>query len=478
MGPLEFARGIELDTLWERQCDVLRAIERHPRVTVRSGHGVGKTHAAAVAAVWFLAEHTPVLVTTTAPTFRQVRDVLWPEIRRLWQRTQFADRGVGQVNRTEIRLTDCRRAFGFSTNEPQRLQGLHCENILVIVDEAGGVPAEIYEAVMGLLTSRNSRLLLIGNPVSPSGFFYDSHKPGSGFERLHISCADSPNVIERREVVPGLVTAEWIEAQRAQWGAGSAAYASRVLGEFPAEGEDCLIPLGWVEEAMRREIPPLDRDSQVLGVDVARFGSDRTVMILRDRYALRHVVARQGQDTMATAGALLALAREQAIPARRVRIDDTGLGGGVTDRLREQGFAAVAVNMAGRAVEADRFANVRAECYWLLREALDPVRGLSESRVKACLDPTTDNDARSRRGKACLTPFSDGGADRPLALPPGSDALAAECIAPRFSYTSRGQIRLEGKDEIRARLGRSPDLADALALTFVPAPPEPRAIWL
>jgi len=443
VGPIEFGADVLGLRLWSKQRDVLAAVERHNRVTVRSGHGVGKTLTAAVAGCWFLAEHAPALVVTTAPTFRQVKEVLWTELRRLWLRTPWGRHGVGQVNQTEIRLSDDRRAFGFTTDEPQRLQGLHCENLLLIIDEAGGVSKEIFEAARSLLTSRNSRALLIGNPIMPQGPFYESFRSPE-WRGLAISCLESPNVAARKVVIPGLTTLAWVEEQKRAWGEGSLVYQARVLGEFPESGEDVLIPLRWVEAAQAREAPETDNASLRLGCDVARFGSDRTVLCLRDRFAVRHLESHVGQSTMATAGRILALARERRIAPQSCFLDDTGVGGGVTDRLHEQGFDITPVNFAESAHDGDRFANRRTEMFWRLRDALNPDA------------PTPDA----------------------LAIPRRFAELAGEITRPLYSYTSRGQIKLESKDDIKARLGRSPDLADALALTFARRRPEPRIISL
>lgn len=443
MGPVEFGADILGLNLWQKQRDILHAIGRHNRVTVRSGHGVGKTLTAAVAACWFLAEHNPALVVTTAPTFRQVKEILWAELRRLWYRTPWGQHRIGHVNQTDIRLTDNRRAFGFSTDEPQRLQGLHCENLLLIVDEAGGVSKEIFEAARGLLTSRNARALLIGNPILPHGPFYDSFR-SSAWTGLSVSCLESPNVTAGEEIIPGLTTRAWIEEQKNEWGEDSSVYQARVLGEFPKGGEDMLIPLRWVEAAQERELPAQDNDTLCLGCDVARYGSDRTVICLRDQFAVRHLETQTRHSTMDTAGRVLATARKWRIPAQRCFVDDTGVGGGVTDRLHEQQFNINPVNFGESARDAERFANRRTEMFWRLRDALNP--------------EITDSPR--------------------LAIPKGMSELAAEITRPLYTYTSRGQIKLEAKDQIKARLGRSPDLADALALTFTPRRREPRVITL
>jgi len=440
--PVDFALEVLGVQLWSRQEEVLDAIETYDRVAVRSGHGVGKTFTAAIAACWFLAEHNPALVITTAPTFRQVREVLWSEIRRLWWRTPWGRHKIGVVNQTEIRLSDNRRAFGFSTDDPQKLQGLHCENLLFVVDEAGGVERDIFEAAYGMLTGDNAKALWIGNPILPQGAFYDAFRSPE-WHGMAISCLECPNVTQRREVIPGLTTLAWVEGQKREWGADSPTYHARVLGEFPEGGEDVLIPLSWAEAALKRPVGDEMQGAIVMGVDVARFGSDRTAFCIRDKVAIRHIEKHVKLSTMETAGRVKALAARWRIKPENIHIDDTGVGGGVTDRLRELGLKVDGVKFGAAAVESEKFADVRAEMYWAMREAVRP-------------------DSEHPIG---------------IALATDSQNVVQEISTSRYGYTSRGQIRIESKDDIRKRLGRSPDLADAAALTFRARRPEPM-VWV
>jgi len=425
--PELFCRDFLGLTPWARQVDILRAVARHNRVTVRSGHGVGKSTVAAAAALWFTLLHDPAIVLTTAPTARQVEQVLWGEIRRLILGCRWL-RGVGSLNRMEWRLGPRRFALGLSTNDSSRFQGFHSPNILVVIDEAAGVDADIYQAVQGVITSENARLLLIGNPTTTSGFFYESHKPDSGFERLAVSSEESPNVREDREVVPGLVTRRWVEERRAEWGEGSPLYRARVQGRFPESAANALVSLGALEAAQRLEARP--GGAPVLGLDVARFGDDETVIVARAGAVIVECAAVRESDLMATAGRALDTARRHGVSPTDMRIDDNGVGGGVTDRLRELGFAVTAVNAAAAASEPGLYANARAEMWRRMAAAIE-------------------------RGE--------------LSLRNAPERLVADLAAPTYSFTSRGQIRLEEKAGLKRRLGRSPDYGDALALTYAAA---------
>ena len=424
---------------WQRQADILRALRDGNRVAVRSGHGVGKTWIAARAVLWFLYSHPNSVVLTTAPTHRQVRSILWAEIRKQ-ARAAAAPLG-GRMTETAIRLDDDWFALGLATDEPDRFQGYHAERLLLVFDEAPGVSPEIYEAARGLLTSRHARMLLIGNPTEPSGPFYDAFRT-PGWTTIHIPCTASPNVRLGRVTHPSLVTGEWVEAQRVEWGEDSPAFRSRVLGEFPSEHGARLIPLAWIHAAQARRGEERSHSERRLGVDVARYGSDRTAFAVATDRGVVAVRCRSGLSTMETAGWVIATAREHGIAPDAVAIDDAGVGGGVTDRLREQGWTVRAVNGAASPTSA-AFMNTRAELYWRLRTALSP-----------------DNE-------------------KPFALP-GDGELARQLSAVNYSFDSRGRIRLARKKAVRAELGVSPDMADACALAMAcgrsPARPSPR-VW-
>jgi len=421
-------------------------VRDHPRVAVRSANAVGKSFLAACLTLWFLETHCPGYVVTTSSSWRGVEKVLWPEIRRIHR--QAPCKLGGQLLKTEWQRGDQWAAFGVSADVPENFAGFRNANgILVIVDEASSLDREIHHAILGLAASAHSRVLYIGNPLRPQGPFYDLFA-SPAWECLSISALECPNVAVDRDIIPGLATSTWVEERRQEWGEESPAFKSRVLGEFPDSAEDSIIPRAWVEAAMKRDIPEIDKAALQLGCDVARYGSDRTVLCIRDKHAVRHVEWHLKKSTMDTAGRVKAVARDWAIRAENVAIDDTGVGGGVTDRLRELGMRVHGVNFAARAADPSRFANMRTEMYWNLRQALNPEL----------------EQARSGAGA--------------LAIPRSNADLCAEISLPAYGYASAGQIKLESKDDIKRRLGRSPDLADALALTFARREAEPRVILL
>src|SRR3954452_9823214 len=243
--PLAFIEERLRVNLWERQEAVIRTAWATKQTAVKSGHGVGKTHTAACAALTFLYTHTPSLVLTTAPSARQVEQLLWGEIRSLVLKSyQTANPLPGRLLMTRLEASRDQRAIGFSAREPERAAGFHCENTLVIVDEASGVARALFETLQGVLTSANCHLLLIGNPTIPAGAFFDAFS-STEWSPLTVSCLDSPNVAAARAGLPlpypGLVTLDWCAEREREWGADSDPYRIRVLGQFPKQSPDSLV---------------------------------------------------------------------------------------------------------------------------------------------------------------------------------------------------------------------------------------------
>ena len=432
--PVAFASDVLGVQLWSKQCDVLRAVTAGRRVAVKSGNGLGKDFTAAVAILWYLGAHDPGIVLSTAPTFRQVRHVLWRQLHRLHRRA--AGRLGGELLDTRWELADDRYALGLSASGADQFQGFHCENMLVVVDEAEGVSEPIYEAVEALMTSANPKLLLIGNPTVTYGAFHRAFHQESGIYRtITISALESPNVAAGRVVVPGLTTAEWVEERRAIWGDDSPLFRARVMGEFPDRSDDGLISSADIEAAL---LPPGARpapergselfgaEPAVIGVDVARYGPDRSVIVVRRGNVVVDVQVYSGIDTMELVGYVVVAMREYA--PERVNIDVVGLGSGVVDRLREQGLTRVrGVSGAESPVREAACANLRAEGYWTLRQRF---------------------------------------AQRAIRIP-NDPELIAELSSLRYTFSSRGKVLMESKEDLRRRGRRSPDKADALMLAFL-----------
>jgi len=417
--------------LWSAQAKIFEALRDNKQVTVRSGNAIGKTKLAALATHWWLHSNYPSYVITTSSSWKGVEKVLWPEIRSLASSSNI-NLGPVPLN-TEYRLADKWGAFGVSTNIPENFAGFHNPGgVLVIVDEGSGTEQDILDAIYGVTSDDASRILMIGNPLRPSGAFYKSFIVGD-WKRIRVSSLDNPNVVEDRVVIPGLATRKWCDDRLKDWGKNSPAYQARVLGEFPSSDDDTVIGLALVEAALQSDLKPKDSDTVVIGVDVARFGDDLTVLqTVQGKYA--HTPIKAASTTVtATAGMVIAEMRKWSDDKiLNVNVDEIGIGAGVVDILHEQGYHKVrGINVAMPATDNVRYANLRAEGWYLTRDWLEAGGRL-----------------------------------------PRDEGLEGSLAAPRYKITSKGKIALEPKEQTKKRLKRSPDEADALVLALLPPPKE------
>jgi hypothetical protein len=446
--------------LWSKQREIAESVRDNRRTAVKSCHNAGKSWIASRIAAWWLDTHPPgeAFVVSTAPTYKQVHAILWEEIRAAAKKA--ASRGEplpGRVLQSDEWKLDDGTLIGFgrkpADTDEHGFQGIHRRYVLVILDEACGIPAQLWTAVEAITTNADCRILAVGNPDDPATEFHQVCKPGSGWNVIRISGLETPNMTaERIAAEPGLadlfdklglgpstefvpdalrplmLDAGWVADKIRRWGVESPRFTSKVLGEFPDIGEDVLIPPSWIRAAQERACEP--GPWTILGVDVARFGSDRTILCLRRGPVARIIGDYAKQSTTETTGRTV-----RAIDEHRVdetRVDGVGVGGGVVDQLVELGHDVVDMQAGAAANDRDAFANARAEWSWAIRQL-----------------------------------FEDGDID----LDPEDDELAAQLGAIKYRYTARGQVQIESKDEMRKRGLPSPDRADALILTGAPTPP-------
>jgi phage terminase large subunit len=428
--PVFFSEKVLGVTLWAKQKEILLSIKEHPNTIVVSCNAAGKTFTMAVALLWWLYTKKNSLVVTTAPTFRQIKSVLWAEISRLWHAARIPL--GGDMLTTEINVNPKMKwmAMGIPSSEEVRFQGLHAEDILIIFDEAAGIEPHIYTAAAGNLTSQNSRFVLIGNPTSPSGMFYEYSK-NSNWNRINISAFDSP-AINEPDKYPFLVNQKWIDERRAEWGESSPMYVARVLGRFPEEGEDTLIPLSWLDRAIKRYNEKSGKDLLVsdhiyVGVDVARMGTDKTVACSYQPNKVLPLKKLVGKDLTATTH----MVNQECITAgnklMQVSTDDTGVGGGLTDNLRAQGYPVLGINFSQKAQNRRFFRRLKDEMMWNVREIFR--------------------------------------ADE-IAVPP-DDELISQLSSIKYTMDQEtGMIAIEAKEDMKDRGLKSPDCAWALALAL------------
>lgn len=410
---------------WSKQEEIVQSIKKHRKTTVRSGNSVGKTYSIARIALWFLFAYPPAVVINTAPTDRQVRNQFWREFRRAHKTSKFPL--GGKLLKTQYNIDEDWFAIGFSTKEGEdgmeKFQGWHGENILVIVDEASGVHPSIFEAIQGAMAGGATvRLVYIGNPTRAEGDFADSFTDPS-FNKIHISALDTPNVRNKKMMIPGLATHEWVKDMERKYGTDSDVYRVRVKGEFPKKSADTLISVDLVAKAIDAD-RELYGEDEWIGVDVARFGDDWSALVYRKGNFAKVLDKVQGQDTMQIAG--MVKRRLMQYKNARAKIDIIGVGSGVFDRLREQEEVAERVEGVNVAIPAEMkedYVNVRVEAW---------------------------DEARLWLRDAVLVPHEDW----------------YQLCKPKYKIHSSGKMQLESKEEMKKRSIPSPDVGDGLALTF------------
>jgi phage terminase large subunit len=420
------------------QCEVLNDLAHNRFVSVRSGQGVGKTGLESWAVLWYLCTRPFPKVVCTAPTMNQLFDVLWAEISK-WLSNSLVDKLL-EWTKTKIYMRGQRErwfATAKTATKPENMQGYHEDFMLFIVDEASGVEDKILEAILGTLSGPENKLLMCGNPNKTSGIFYDSHNRDRKRYKVHkVSSMDSSRTSK-----------ENIEMLLEKYGPDSDVARVRIFGDFPRGESDAFIALEIAEQAketrleIRKEIDVLH-----LGVDVARFGDDETIIAPRiDNKAFPlHRYRKQG--TTETTGLVIQKAKElmkefKQIQRVKIKVDDSGIGGGVTDQLNEiiwqEGlpFEVYGVINNGKA-DDDHYDNLGTEMWGTIRTLL-------EENMKA---------------------FLNGG--EPVIELPDDEKLITQLSTRRFKITSRGRIILERKEDMKKRGLDSPDRADAVALAF------------
>lgn len=451
-----------------QQAQLLEAIQPEgAKVSARAGHGVGKSGSVSAAIWWMLECFDFPKVPCTAPTASQLRDVLWSELgkwcrhsddmsrknglpQELWLSNLF---NIGQDRIADKGAPDQWFAVARTARKenPDALQGFHASGvrisadgtrveeigedgqIMFVVEEASGVDDKIFEVAEGALSSHGARLLMVGNPTKNTGYFARSHKQDrADYTPLHFSCSDSP-----------LVDPTYRQRLVRKFGEGSNVVRVRADGEFPKQDDDTLISLEDAEAAVSRPAENASGERR-LGVDVARYGDDRTVFVLRVGHIIERCVIRAKQDTMTTVGEAK-LFREQW-EADTIYVDECGLGAGVVDRLRELGQPVVGVNVAEAAPDHAR------------GHALpDGRKVVADAPPFKLRDHLWQEMARWMR--------EDGPSFAGLEKDAAED-LAGELASVKYKIDSGGRLIVESKEQMKARGLRSPDIADALGLTF------------
>jgi phage terminase large subunit len=457
--PVLFAAHVLGVDLWEREAEILQSIKTRRRTAVKACHGVGKTFTIAVAALWWLAHYREGIVLTTSPTQRQVRTQLWSEIHRLVDRAKVP---YPKLKTTELKFRDDNNfAIGFSTNQAENFQGYHGKYVLIIADEAPGIESGIWDAMAGTMAGGKVHIVMAGNPTVPSGAFFDAFTKERGlWSCFTIGAFDSPNLqgldLEQllrldpadggpldHNPLPHLVTKRWVYDQYLAWWHGNESsspnWLSRVLARFPDQAQNALIKMLWLERAKARALQnPVDEtasSSLVAGVDVGAGEAETVVYVCEygsDRRRIIRMGAWRGEDTR---GQVVAFLNQFRARLAVVRVDSIGVGHNFGLHLRDCRFHVEMINV-GMACEskprmgendpARRFVNLKAFFYQALADAFerDQIEGLSD------------------------------------------EATIGQLAGLLYEVDSQGRMKIESKEQARARGVPSPDRADALMLAF------------
>lgn len=487
--PHMLVRDVFGDNTWSMQDEIVKSVFKYKTTAVKTCNAVGKSFIAARVALAFLTLYEGSIVVTTAPTWRQVKDVLWREFAIAVKRSKFP-LTKNEVRQAGLDISEDWFAVGLSTKYPDNFFGYHANHILVIVDEAGGVEEPIFKGVKAITPNANARILYIGNPTTASGTFYDAFTNLKlPINRITVSAFDSPNFVDTgirniedllRVFTPpaGQEQADWTAAVNTElekrmnpsyralidpsvvyeryheWGLDSPAWQSLVMGEFPTESDQALIPTNLVTMAMNMYGTDDETGESYAemsgwnipdglpeyGQDMARFGSDATVCTPRRGGWVDHQISWNKVDLMDSANRILKIINPLDRDVR-VNIDDTGNGGGTTDRLRQishesfrGGYPAhqyqiVAYNFSSKELMKNpkKFHDVTSELYWNLRTQF------IKKRIALYYDKQLFN----------------------------------ELVGRRWGITTAGKIKVESKDDYKKRTGgKSPDKSDSLALAF------------
>jgi hypothetical protein len=416
------------------QVEVLRAVRVNARVALKACKGPGKTTLLAWVVWWFLVTRPHPKVVATSVTEDNLRDNLWAELSK-WQQQSLFLQAMFRWTATRVQSVEHPETWWASarswskgsdpTQQANTLAGIHADNVLFVLDEAGGIPDAVAAAAEGGLANaseaegREAKLIIAGNPTHLEGPLYRActSERALWWVKEITGDPDDPQRAPR-------ISVEWARAQIAKYGRDNPFVLVNVFGKFPPTSSTALLGPDDVSASMARAVTEqaVRQEVKILGVDVARFGDDRTVIVLRQGKCVLQPLVLRNQDTMSVAGQVSLLATKHRPDA--IFVDQATFGAGVVDRLNQLGFECIGVDFGGKSLSA-KYHNKRAEMWF----------GMAEW-VKA------------------------GGAL------PSIPELVTELTTPQYKFSAENRLQLEKKQEIKKRTGVSPDIADAIALTF------------
>jgi len=459
--PAAYAREVLGIEWWSRQVDIANSIHHNRRTVVYAGHSVGKTMSMGGITQWHFDCWDPSITLTTAPSWSSIHDLLWGEIK--------SQRPPGAGGRLlDLRLDGGPMHYlaGHNAESGSGFQGRHEARVLIVLDEAMGVPPYIWEATNAMMTSPDCRVIALGNPTETSGEYYDIRE-NPDWSVITISCLDHPNIAAELAghpaPFPKAVSLIWVEEmvrnhctstssppgdafefppKSGEWYEPDDIFRSRVLGLFPRQSAQAIFSEAWLIKARAGGMSWKPRTPPEIGADIARYGDDHTTLYGRRGPVVTDRESYAKQGTMETVGRIIRLADKMAADCAKegyridpkaieIKVDDTGLGGGVTDRLDELGYSVIGIDFGERAINREEFFNRGSEMWF----------GAAYRARDMRLDLSRLPDDVYRQ-------------------------LSAELRARRYKIQSDKTLRAESKDDIKKRIGRSPDDADALVLAF------------
>jgi len=422
LDPVLFVEGVLGAKPEEWQKKALYAVRDNDRVAIRSGHGIGKTAFLSWLILWWVLTRSPSRIACTANTSSQLSDILWAEVAKWHRCMPDGLKELIEVTSAKVELTG-QDSFAVARTArretPEALQGFHSPNMLFLVDEASGVDNIIFEVGEGAMSTEGAKTVMTGNPTRTSGYFYEAfNKMKDSFFTMKVSSQDSTQVGPK-----------FIEDMKVKYGEDSNIYRVRVLGEWPEADDDVVIPLHLLQSAAARDQVPADTTPVVWGLDVARFGTDKSALCKRKGNVVTEPIKSwRNKDLMEMCGIILNEYETTTWSDRPVEIliDSIGLGAGVVDRLTELDLPVRGINVAESASMGERYGRLRDELWFLGKEWFE---------ARDCTIPEQEE-------------------------------LIDDLSKPRFTFLSNGKLKVEGKDEMKRRGLNSPDLADAFCLTF------------
>lgn len=437
-----------------KQAEIARALAHHRVVVVPGAHSVGKSWSASSLVLWYALTRRPSKVILTSPSYGQLSGVLWEGLRAAYLGAPLplgSERAISRGGSPQT-LTFGPEHFvrAIATDKGEKLSGYHGDHVFVIVDESSLVRDEIWSAIEGL---GYDRLLILGNPIRSRCRFRDYYRKAldgtAGFKALKLTAYDSPHAhltddeIKARGLPKGLTSRTWIDQVRVMYGEGSPYWLGRVLAEFPDSDEQVVFPDAWLDRCADESIKPeeLGRSRWIACDPAGGTGRDRSGILVRDEHRVLALESSAEWGLAECADRIAGLQRTYRVPSDHIIFDATGLGLGLDGYLQKKGINE-AVPFKGGESGGSEWTNMRTAAAMSARQRLNP----------------------------------DLANHRPFYIPPEIlSQLKPELIELKLQPDSGDakKQRLEAKEELKKRLGRSPDLGDVFCISFFAGPDLP-----